>query len=258
MLNLDSSTNQTKAIMKRHSQYAKKGITPEYDLKYQEAMKCLKRVKVKIPFAEIVDKFFPEKSIMMRTNYPRFLDFIKASASFHQYQRSEEEDFILAEGQDYDIARECFLKLCSNKYMINLTINQKKILDVFEEGNGMIKGSVTQLHPRMNFISIPALQTNLGILTKYNILNSYIDNDSYGRDMEIYELAEGYNPNEKIDIPTYVELLKHLKQVKHVNQPKHLKQHPINLQRDVKDVKDVKPILYTNNAKLNVTYEKIK
>ena len=127
ILNLDSSEDQTKKIMERHSEYAKKGIVPEYNPMITEAMRYLRRVNVKIPFSDLIDKHFPSKHIIMRTHYPRFLDYIKASTAFFQYQRKNEKDFVIAEGQDYDIARGCFLKLCSNKYMIPLTINQKKI-----------------------------------------------------------------------------------------------------------------------------------
>jgi len=206
-LNLDSSEEQTKAIKKRHSKYAKAGLIPEYNEKYIEAQKYFKRVKVKIPFADLIDKHFPEKSVIMRTNYPRFLDFIKASAGFHQFQRKTDlQGFVLAEGQDYDIARDCFIKLSSNKYMIPLTINQKKILQVFEE-NPYLKGSASKLHAQqMNFISLPALQTNLGLMVKYGILETQNEVDSWNRDIEIYSLSKSYNPNEKIELPTFEEL----------------------------------------------------
>ncbi len=209
ILNLDSSEDQTKAIMKRHSEFKKRGIVPEYDNKYTNSMRFLKRVKVKIPFADSIDPHFPTKNIIMRTHYPRYLDFISASAGFHQYQRKrDKEGYVLANGQDYDIARECFLKLCSNKYMIPLTINQKKILEIFEKEPNLL-GSVSQLHSsKMNFVSLPALQTNLGILVKYGILQTETDTDSWNRDIEVYSLSKAYNPNERLEIPTFEELCK--------------------------------------------------
>ena len=204
ILNLDSSENQTKEIMKRHSEYAKKGIVPEYNKDFTEAMSYLERVKVSIPFAELIDEYFPTQNIIMRTHYPRFLDFIKASASFHQFQRKKEDGFILAEGQDYDIARNCFMKLCSNKYMIPLTINQKKILKIFEKEIEPISSS--QFHAKYNFMSLKAMIYNFGILAKYGLLETDTGKDSYGRDMEVYSLAKSYNPNEKLEIPTYEDL----------------------------------------------------
>jgi len=204
ILNLDSSEEQTKEIMKRHSKFRQEGIIPEYNPFITEAMKYLKRVKVKIPFAEKIDKHFPHQNIIMRTHYPRFLDFISASAGFHQFQRKSENNFILAEGQDYDIARDCFLKLCSNKYMIPLTINQKKILKIFEKEPYPI--AVAKFHAEHNFMSLKSMIYNFGILTKYGLLHSQNGNDSYGRDIDIYSLSKNYNPNEKIDIPTYEKM----------------------------------------------------
>lgn len=241
ILGLDSSENQTKKIMERHSEFRKQGIIPEYDEIYTIALSKLKRVKIKIPFADLIYTHFPTKNIMMRTNYPRFLDLISASTSFHQFQRkTDSAGYYLAEGQDYDIARECFLKLCSNKYMVNLTINQKKILEKFESWERGVKGSVTQLHPKMSFLSIPALQTNLGILTKYGILQTSTEKDSWNRDLTMYSLAENYNiDSQQINIPTYAELLKYLKQPVYLKQVKHLK-HLSEKQAGIKDTKGVK------------------
>lgn len=209
ILNLDSSQDQTKAIMKRHSEFKKKGIVPTYDLRYTKAMNLLKRVKVIVPYADLIDEHFPSKNIIMRTHYPRFLDFICASAAFYQYQRKKnEEGFILAEKQDYDIARDCYLKLCSNKYMISLTLNQKKILEIFEN-NLDLKGSASQLHSdNMNFLSLKALMTNLGILVKYGFLSTSTEKDAWNRDLEVYSLSKSYNPSEKLIIPTFDEIQK--------------------------------------------------
>ncbi|MFA5992765.1 MAG: hypothetical protein WC796_03600 [Candidatus Pacearchaeota archaeon] len=206
ILNLNSSENQTKLIMKRHSQYKKLGVVPDYNIDFKEAMSYLERVSVRIPFADILDKFFPYKSIIMRTHYPRFLDFISASAALYQFQRQKDVNgFVLAVGQDYDIARECFLALCSNKYMIPLTINQKKILEVFEKNN-VLKGGVMQLHKEMNFISDKALQINLQKLVQYGFLKVDIERDVCNRDIEVYSLSESYSPQQELVLPTFEEL----------------------------------------------------
>ena len=208
ILNLDSSEKQTEKIMKRHSRFAKDGIIPEYDLSFRDAQGVLRRVMVSIPFADKIDIYFPKKSVIMRTHYPRFLDYIKASAAIHQYQREEIDGFIIAKGQDYDIARECFLKLASNRYMISLTIHQKKILEVFEK-NPSLKGNIAELHANhLSFLSEPALKTNLGILVRYGILQTFSEPDSFNRAREVYCMDGSYKPNEKIELPTYDEICK--------------------------------------------------
>ena len=206
ILNLDGSEEQTKEIMRRHSEFKKKGIVPEYDDKYSKAMRSLSRVKVKIPYADLIDKYFPSKNIIMRTHYPRFLDFISASASFHQFQRKvDSEGYLIAEGQDYDLARACFLKLCSNKYMISLTINQKKILSEFEKHPDM-EISSSQFQSAHGSMSLKSMIDNMGLLVKYGLLDSCVGKDSYGRDMTLYFLSKSYNPNEKINIPNFEEM----------------------------------------------------
>lgn len=204
IVNLDSSEEQTKAIMRRHSEFKAKGIVPEYTSDITEALKYQQRVKVKIPFAALIDKHFPTKNIVMRTNYPRFLDFVSASTAFHQFQRqTDSEGFLLAEKQDYEIARRCFAKLCSNKFMISLTINQKKILRCFEIKPDL-RGTATELNAgEMNFITLANLQINLGLLVRYGILQTTIGKDSWNRDVVYYSIATGYKPNELFSIPAF-------------------------------------------------------
>jgi hypothetical protein len=142
------------------------------------------------------------------------LDFIKASACFHQYQRKiDNEGFIIAEGQDYEIARECIETIKSNKYMIPLTINQKKILEVFYKTRKnpeitQTKGTLTKLHSIFNFLSVPALQTNLGILAKYGIIETYTTEDSYKRETLGYALNRKYIDDFETKLPQFEKLFK--------------------------------------------------
>lgn len=202
---LDSSQDQTRAIMKRHSEFRVKGIVPEYDYAYTEALACMERCKVKIPFAEKIYPHFSDHDIIMRTGYPRFLDFIAASAAFHQFQRKKDGEFIIAEGQDYDIARECFLVLCSNRFMIPLTINQKKIIEVFKQNPGL-KEPATRLHPKMNFISLRGLLTNLNLLSQYRFLEVENQQGNYNKDIEVYSIAKDVVSNSQVDIPLFKDI----------------------------------------------------
>lgn len=212
ILNLDSSQDQTTLIMKRHSEYKKKGIVPEYNQDIVQAQKLLKRIKVKIPFADLIDKYFPAKNIIMRTLYPRFLDYISASTALYQFQRQKDsEGFYLAEGQDYNIARECFIKLCSNKYMIPLTINQKGVLEIFEQEPNL-KLSASQTLPLMKgaIKTVYSMQNQLRQLAKYGLLEESIEKDSLNRDMEVFSISKSYNPNEKLELPTYEEICRNI------------------------------------------------
>jgi hypothetical protein len=251
ILNLDSSQNQTKAIMKRHSEFKMKGIVPAYDPIYKKALGYLRRVKVVIPFCDLIPVHFPSKSIIMRTNYPRFLDYIAAAAALHQLQREKDEKgFVLANGIDYNIARKCFLRLCSNRYMIPLTINQKKILEVFEKKPELRKPASHLQTKHMTFVTLPTLLKALNILVSYGILEKEIEKDAWNRDMDVFSLSKSYSPNEKVQIPTYKEICRKSLTPKVPLTSKILKTSltPKTFNRGTKGIKGVKGVRCLNNS----------
>jgi predicted transcriptional regulator len=134
-----------------------------------KALQTLKRVKVKIPYASKLYKFFPADHVIMRTNFNRFLDLIKASAALHQFQRENDGEYIYANGQDYDIARQVLLKTTSNQSMIPLTKNQKKLLEILNE-LGDNWSSVSDLEPKVTFMSESQLRRELDRLVGYGFL----------------------------------------------------------------------------------------
>lgn len=134
VLYLDEGTDQTKAILKRQAEFAKKGKSADYDEKLKESLKYLKRVKVKIPFADKLTSFFCPENVGVRTHFPRFLDYIKSACAFHQYQREQDEEgYYIAVKEDYDLARLVLAKTTSNILMIPLTKLRKDILSIFEK-----------------------------------------------------------------------------------------------------------------------------
>lgn len=221
IINLTESEEQTDLIMKRHCELAKKGIYPPINKNISVALHKLERYNVSIPFADLIPSHFPKKHVVMRTLLPRFLDFIRASACLHQFQREKDEDgFIIAVGKDYDIARECIETIKSNKYMIPLTITQKKILARFEEDieNGKLKpdclhGNLVKLQSTFNFLSRHGLETNLGILASYGIIETYNDTDDYNRDIMKYKLNPNYTGSIETKLPSFEEMKN--KSVKH-------------------------------------------
>ena len=188
--NLDESINQTKEIMKRHAEYAKTGKSIRINNEITEAMNLLKRKKVKIPFADRLCPYFPENNVMMRTKFVRFLDFIKASCSFHQYQRKEDkEGFLIAQKKDYELAKMAMEKLSTNKYMIPMTLNQQKIMHFFEENASFYGNSSQILNKTGHFMALKNLQNNLNLLVSYGFLEKSVDKDNFNRDIEMYKLA---------------------------------------------------------------------
>ncbi len=143
--NLDEGVNQTKEILKRQAEFAKAGQSIDYDEKITEVLRCLKRIKVRIPYADKLVKIFCPESVIVRTHFPRFLDYIKSSCALFQYQREvDKEGYYIATKQDYSIARMMLIKTTSNILMIPLTQLLQKIMAVFEE-EGLERKSVDDL-----------------------------------------------------------------------------------------------------------------
>jgi hypothetical protein len=171
----------------------------------------LKKVKVKIPFADelgfLLDNFIPVKSVLIRTIFERFLDLIKASCAFHQFQReTEDEGYKIADGQDYDIARTALLKLTSNQYMIPLTKDQKKILDVMKQLGSL--STIEEISSKITFISDRWLREQLDKLANYGFLEKdTIAKEDSDKKVIAYSYAEIFD----INIPTWEELQKSFK-----------------------------------------------
>lgn len=215
MVNLTESVSQTEDVMKRHSMNAIEGHSPNYNGSLKESLSMLERVKVKIPYAEKLYLIFPATSVMMRTKFPRFLDLIKASAAIHQFQRQKDENgYLIAEKKDYEIAIEAMKFLTTNKYMISLTKNKKWIMDFIykktEEDNNY-KANASEIRVQMkSFISLKAMKTNLSQLCSYGLLQTTIGEDTYGREIELYEVCKhNLDLNKRLNFPNF-EAIKHL------------------------------------------------
>jgi len=190
ILNLDSSKDQTRAVMKRQAKNKLKGCAKTYNSDLTIALALLERVGVIIPYAEEITEHFPHRHVFMRTNFPRFLDFIAASAALHQYQRERDtEGYVIAQQEDYDVARLCFQAVCGNREMIQLPLNQKKILAVFQSKSNL-RGSASVLMPELKgaIKSLITMQNHLHALVEAELLASCIEKDTLNRDIEVYYL----------------------------------------------------------------------
>jgi hypothetical protein len=222
ILNLDSGINQTKAIIKKQGEEGAEGITEEYDEDIIEAQKYLKRVKVKIPHAPIIAEYFNQRDdlhVIMRTHFNRFLDFIKSSTAFHQYQRLVDDDgFLVAQKEDYEIARACLEKLTSNPFMIPLTKDQKKLLKILRDVPSTIKGgqkslnedeedegySVGELEEYVDFMSDRWLRSELDKLTEFGFLKKGSKKqDASDKKIIVYSYISNLSD---IKLPTWEEL----------------------------------------------------
>jgi len=210
---LNEKTNQTREILKRQAEYAEAGKTIDYNPIIQEALKYLRRIKVKIPYAEKLVYLFSPENVIVRTHFPRFLDYIKASCALYQYQRKKDDDnYYIAEPQDYDIARISLIKTTSNILMIPLSKLQRNILDVFEFNN-LQKKSVDDLESleeikKLN-LSDKWLRVQLDYLTSKTFLKKDKEKrvDEAGKVIPKPIFIYSYNPLQKLVIPDFKDLI---------------------------------------------------
>lgn len=202
ILNLDEGIKQTESIMGSQAEAAEVGERSEYNPMITEALATLKRVKVRVPYASKLVKLFPKEHVIMRTHFDRFLDYIKASAAFHQHQREVDgKGFVIATGLDYDIARVAIVKTASNKHMIPLTKNLQRLLDIVKEFD--IAASAADVENKVTFMSRKSIYTNLDKLADNDLLEKTSEyNEKAKKDVAVWR----YKAELEIKLPSWCEL----------------------------------------------------
>ncbi len=210
--NLDEGVDQTKEILKRQAKFAQIGKSADYDETITNALRCLKRIKVKVPFADKLVKIFCPENAIVRTHFPRFLDYIKSSCSLYQFQRKEDEEgYFIAEKQDYTIARMMLIKTTSNILMIPLTDLQKKIMGVFEENN-LQKKSIDDLEEFEGIKKINIDTEWLRRQVKWLTSKGFLIKDTERRENEAGKIIAkpvhifSYNKMQELIIPEWNEI----------------------------------------------------
>lgn len=205
---LDESKKQTRDILKEQALKAADGIVNNPDPKIKKSLTFLKRVKVKIPYAELFVDYFPA-DLVMRTAFNRFIDLIKSSAALFQFQReTDNEGFLLANGLDYNIAVKVMNHLNKEGHSITLTRDQQDILGVFEEANKLY--AVDYINSKIP-LTDKWLRIQLDRLAEMGFLEvDGIREDKLNRIIRHYKRLETM---EKIYLLQFEDLLKNSKKV---------------------------------------------
>jgi len=239
---MDDSVNQTKAIMRMKLENAKKGIAEYYNPKITQALACLKRIKVKIPFAEDLFNILPPDHVIMRTHTDRFLDFIKSSCALHQHQREQDQEgYYLAKPQDYEYAAEIINHTTTNQFSIPLTKDQKRIIEKLRsmgDGFHLLNPDIIN---EITFISEDWLRKNLDKLSEHGLIKKeYEKIEGINKPKLMYRLREF----SKIELPKF----KHIScrnQINKINQ--------INSQNRINKInKPINPINPINSADIDL------
>ncbi len=136
MIDLDETEKQTDKIMEMQLNRAIDGKRLEYDEKILNSFSFLKRVDILLPdWIKKIKEFIPRKDVLRwRREFPRFLEIIKCSAALHQFQRKKEENGkIIANEQDYEIARGVIGKISASSGAEGLTHRERAAFEYIKE-----------------------------------------------------------------------------------------------------------------------------
>jgi hypothetical protein len=137
-LRIDTSEKLTIAVKKKILSRASGKNNHDKDESFRHAIKfLLSPYSVVIPYAEELDPYLPN-NLIMRTQTKKLLDYIKASAVLHQWQREKDEQGrLIATWFDYDYARFVFTIL---KDVEGVTLNsaEEEFIAFLREQNGSI------------------------------------------------------------------------------------------------------------------------
>ena len=205
IVHLDESEDQTKRIMKMQGQRMMEGLSMNYDPEIKKALYHLKRYKVLIPFADKIAKIFPAKRISQRRNLERFFDFIKAITCTHQYQRRMQGEFLVAEIEDYDLAKDIFMNIQQGVSSIPLNKRQKDIVKVLK-GADML--AATEIHTQLeNYLALQNLRPHLESLVNLKVIEKHHAIDNFNREIIKYCLSEEYLNFKPIILPHGIDLI---------------------------------------------------
>lgn len=110
-IQIDESPEQTRAIMRQQAQNAATGspsLKPELYQPWHQFISGLGLTKVQIPFAPQLAEIFSADQVRARRDFPKLLALMETSAYLHQHQRHIQDGAVIANSDDYHIAKDLF------------------------------------------------------------------------------------------------------------------------------------------------------
>jgi hypothetical protein len=166
----------------------------------------LKPHSVVIPFASLIQHFFPE-DVLMRTHYERFLVYICASTVFYQHQREKDKDGkLIATPDDYMIARLVLIYTTSNPKMIPMSKEYRDVSQILEENVEPM--SVSEIHIKSDkgkdwlYRHLPRLvETKLVVKGSRHDKNAnkFVDTYQYSPELNANAIPTWYGIQQKIE-----------------------------------------------------------
>jgi len=198
---LNNTIDQTKRVKDKISKKFTGRESNPPDIILRSALISLEPYSVIIPFAELIQHFFPD-DILMRTHFQRFLIYICASAVFHQAQREKtEEGKLIATPDDYMIARLVLIYTTSNPKMVPMSKEYREILEILQ--NNVEPMSVAEIFTKCDkskdwlYRHLPRL-----VATRLVVKGNRPD-EKANKNIDTYQYSPGMNYN---SLPTWEEI----------------------------------------------------
>lgn len=199
-LRMDKTTSVTR-LMKKMYGNAAAGLlnqSANEDLRFA-LQNTLSRKNVVIPYAPALLEILPD-TIIMRTQQQKLLDYIKASAALHQYQRHRTKDgTIIANLDDYDYAKFCFIVL-GDAYGVVLSKAEEEVVKILMEHGVMMP--VRDICAKCSrgrewmYLHLPQLKEK-GILLEESPFD-----DLANRPVQCYSIHPDYNKETNTSMPS--------------------------------------------------------
>lgn len=196
-LRIDTSEKLTVAVKKKILFRASGKNNHDRDESIRHVVKyLLTPYSVIIPFAEELEKFLPN-NLIMRTQTKKLLDYIKASAVLHQWQREKDEQGrLIATWFDYDYARFVFTVL---KDVEGVTLNsaEEEFIEFLRTQSKpiLVREAVEQFKKR----STAWVYSHLDSFVLKGLIEVSYDKDNLNRDIIRIIATEGCK---NLDLPS--------------------------------------------------------
>lgn len=173
IVSLDESAKQTRAITLRQAKISETGIVEKYDERIIKALGRLERKKVKTPYGRKIHYFLDQNydfnSLRLRRDFDRLLSLIKCSAVLHQFQRERgKEGEVIANEQDYKIARECINYIQTQTFR-GLTHSLRKAFDCCKE---LKEFTAREIYSKFPFVNLKMWYIYLNDLLRKGMLRT--------------------------------------------------------------------------------------
>lgn len=196
-IRVDTSPELTQKVIQKSFDKAEGLIPYNPDEQFRILLRSLRSYDVIIPYASRLHKYF-SSNMVLRTQVLKLLDYIRASAILHQYQRKKDADGkLIAEEDDYELARYAFIKL-RNAQGNALNKKEEAIVDYLVSKKKPVK--LNQVTSDLNGISRNWLYENKDNLVDKNVIITKMEFDpDANRDVEHLQ----YNlMNNKCNLPS--------------------------------------------------------